>query len=116
MLTGYLETFAYAARIDDEIVATEFHLQGGWPYGHFSYLSLNVEEMFVTGRPSYPVERTLLTTGVLEAALESRYRGHVRVETPHLDIAYQSYTELPWRAEGPRPQIETREWQLEIGD
>ena len=116
MLTGYLETFAYAARIDGDVVATEFHLQGGWPYGHFSYLSLNIEEMFVSGQPSYPVERTLLTTGVLEAALESRYRGHIRVETPHLDIVYASYTTLPWRAEGMRPQIETGEWKLESRD
>jgi hypothetical protein len=39
------------------------------PYAYFSYLSLNTEEMFATGKPSYPVERTLLTTGALEAAL-----------------------------------------------
>ncbi len=103
MLTDYVEGFAYAARVGDEIVATEFYLQGGSPHAHFSYLSLNVEEMFVSGVPTYDAKRTLLTSGVLEAALESRYRGHVRVETPYLDVAYRSYTSLPWRAQGPRP-------------
>ncbi len=99
---GDLETFAYAARINDQIQACEVFL-GGDPHPHFSYLSLNVEEMFVTGQPTWPVERTLLTTGILEAALDSRHRGHVPVETPYLDIAYRSYDRVPWRPTGPRP-------------
>ena len=53
--------------------------------------------MFVTGRPRYPVERTLLVTGALEALMESRYRGHVRIETPHLNVAYEPYREPPIR-------------------
>ena len=28
-------------------------------------------------------------TGALEQLLESRIHGHVRIDTPHLDIAYQ---------------------------
>ena len=103
MLTGYVTDFGYAVRGDDGIQATEFFLQAGINHSHFSYLSLNIEEMFVTGRPTWPVQRTLLTTGILEAALESRFRGHVRVETPHLDVAYRSYTAIPWRPTAPRP-------------
>ncbi len=97
-----LKTFAYAARIDNAIHACEVHLPED-PHPHFSYLSLNVEEMFVTGQPSWPVARTLLTTGVLEAVLDSRYQGHVRISTPHLAIAYTSYTTIPWRPTNPRP-------------
>jgi hypothetical protein len=99
---GLLQGFAYAARIDNAIHACEVYLPED-PHAHFSYLSLNVEEMFVTGRPSYPVERTLLTTGTLEALLDSRYQGHVRLPTPHLAIQYQSYVTVPWRPTGPRP-------------
>jgi hypothetical protein len=99
---GLLQGFAYAARIDHAIHACEVYLPED-PHAHFSYLSLNVEEMFVTGRPSYPVERTLLTTGTLEALLDSRYQGYVRLATPHLTIQYQSYTTVPWRPTGPRP-------------
>ena len=108
MLEGYVRDLAYAARTADGIVATEFYAQGHGdvvegPFAHFSYLSLNVEEMFLTGKPSYPVERTLLTTGVLEAALTSRFEGHRRVETLWLDVSYQSYESFPWRPTGPRP-------------
>ncbi|HTE20819.1 MAG TPA: hypothetical protein VK689_20835 [Armatimonadota bacterium] len=85
------------------MLATEFYLQNSPPHSHFSYLSLNVEQMFLTGKATYPVERTLLTTGVLEAALESRYQGHVRVETPYLDVRYTSYERLPWRPTCARP-------------
>ncbi|MCE7989129.1 MAG: hypothetical protein DYG89_48870 [Caldilinea sp. CFX5] len=99
---GLLQGFAYAARIDNAIHACEVYLPED-PHAHFSYLSLNVEEMFVTGKPSWPVERTLLTTGTLEALLDSRYQGHVRLATPHLQIQYQSYTTVPWRPTGPRP-------------
>ena len=103
MLNGYVTDLAYAGMANGQIQGTEFYLQNGSPHAHFSYLSLNVEEMFVTGIPTYPVERTLLTSGILEAALDSRYQDYVRLETPHLDIVYHSYTSLCWRPTGQRP-------------
>ncbi|HMN27746.1 MAG TPA: hypothetical protein PKE45_06270 [Caldilineaceae bacterium] len=99
---GVLETFAYAGRVAGEIQACEVFV-GEDPHAHFSYLSLNVEEMFLSGKPTYPVERTLLTSGVLDAVLESRYRGSIRLETPYLDVAYRSYESPPRRPTGPRP-------------
>lgn len=103
MLNGYVTDMAYAARVRGEVQATGFCLQHGPPHAHFSYLGLNIEEMFVTGVPSYPAERTLLTTGVLEAAMDSRHRGHVRVETPHLDVTYRACEKVPHRPTGRRP-------------
>ena len=108
MLNGYVHDLAYAARLDGRIEAAEFYAQGhgggaGGAHAHFSYLSLNIEEMFLSGRPTYPVERTLLTSGVLEAALDSRHQGHRRLETPHLDVEYRSYETLPWKPTGTRP-------------
>lgn len=55
----------------------------------FSPLVNNIEQMFLTGVASYPIERTLLTTGLTAAGVESLHQGQVRIETPHLDIAYQ---------------------------
>ena len=108
MLNGYVTELAYAARVEGQIQASGTYAQGhggpeGGSYAHFSYLGLNIEEMFLSGKAQYPVERTLLTSGVLEAALTSRYEGEVRLETPWLDVAYQSYENMPRRPRGARP-------------
>jgi hypothetical protein len=43
-----------------------------------------------TGRPSYSVERTLLTGGVLSALLQSRAERGTWLPTPHLaDLRYE---------------------------
>ncbi len=55
----------------------------------FSPLVNHMERMFLTGKPSYPVERTLLTTGLTAAGVESLYRGQTKFDTPHLAIRYQ---------------------------
>ena len=54
----------------------------------FSMLVHGIPEMFETGRGPDPVERTLLTTGALSFLMESAYRGHVRLETPDLQVSY----------------------------
>ncbi|MEO7650570.1 MAG: hypothetical protein ABIZ80_08870, partial [Bryobacteraceae bacterium] len=64
-------------------------LEDGRPHHHFECLVRNIEKMFETGKPPYKVERTLLTSGVLDFALESRFRGHKRLKTPELDVQYQ---------------------------
>jgi len=99
---GKIRGWSYAARVDGEVLSTSFNSHGN-PYPHFSYLSLNAQEMFLTGKPQYPVERTLLVSGVLDGLMESRYQGHVRIETPHLDVRYRSYDKAPIRPTNPRP-------------
>jgi hypothetical protein len=54
--------------------------------------------MFLTGKEIIPLERTLLTTGLTAAGVESLYRNQTRYETPHLNIKYQPSTESTfWR-------------------
>jgi hypothetical protein len=103
LVNGYTTSWGYAARTEGQVQATEFFLQPGPPYSHFSYLSLNVEEMFVTGTPVYPVERTLYTTGMLAAAMESRYLKHAVIPTPELDVQYQPAAREPIRPHGRQP-------------
>ena len=55
----------------------------------FGAQGLAVHEMFLTGQPQYPVERSLLTTGTHAALMDSRYLGGVRIETPWLDVSYK---------------------------
>ncbi|MEZ5362551.1 MAG: hypothetical protein R2748_09520 [Bryobacterales bacterium] len=71
-----------------EPVSTLMYLQNGRPHPHFGCLVMNIEKMFETGVATYPVQRTLLTSGMLDFALESRFQGHKRLATPQLDVDY----------------------------
>ena len=102
-LNGYAKEWSYATRVDGQTLATGLRTHGP-PYPHFSYLGLNIEAMFLSGEPQYPVERTLLVSGALDALMDSRHRGHIRLETPHLDVAYRSYETMPIRPTGPLPK------------
>jgi hypothetical protein len=73
----------------EDLPATLFWTQEARPLGHFGFLVQGIEQMIFTGRPTWPVERTLLTTGILAAGFQSLHQGGKRIETPHLAIAYQ---------------------------
>jgi hypothetical protein len=70
-------------------LATIHYTQEARPFGHFSFLLQGIERMIVTGKPTWPVERTLLVTGILAALFQSLQQGGARVETPHLAVRYQ---------------------------
>lgn len=82
-------TFAARLRGEERIASCAFYLQQPDPFGHFAYQLKAIETMIHTGHAVYPVERTLLTTGILDAVMISRAEKGRRVETPHLDIRYQ---------------------------
>jgi hypothetical protein len=79
------------------------------PWGNrnlFQALSHAIQHHFRQGRSPYPVERTLLTTGMVEAAMRSRVVGR-RVETAHLQIAYAPRDFREFRETGATWQILT---------
>ena len=91
MLNGFSSAFGFAGRIHDQSqpVAAHFYLQEPG-FGHFSYLTHNLETMYITGKETYPPERTLLTTGILDSVMTSRFENHRRIETPWLaEVKYQ---------------------------
>jgi hypothetical protein len=94
MLNGHTRarTFAGKLRNKAEPVGTHFGFlkpEGHRSLPHFDGLVHCIEEMFVTGKPCYPVERTLLTTGTLAFLFESR-AWKKRIETPELRIRYRA--------------------------
>ncbi len=89
MSPRHVREFAFAGRMHGhaEPVACWYELPKP-QRDHFSFLVQNVAQMMVTGKPSYPAERTLLTTGMLAFLMDSRAEGHRRIETPELTVAY----------------------------
>lgn len=71
------------------------------PLMHFTSQVRGIDAMMRTGRPSWPVERTVLTSGMLDALLRSGHEGGRRMETPHLGRSYRS--DWDWRQPPPPP-------------
>ncbi len=100
----------FACRLagEKEPRATNFFV-GPWGNRNlFMALSNAIQTHFRIGRSPYPVERTLLTTGVLAAAVDSKLAGRA-VETPHLDIAYRARDFSALREKGESWKVITRD-------
>ena len=88
MLPGYAAGTAMSVQLrGGEPQATYIEERKGY-YPHFSYLTKAIELFVHTGASPYPVERTLLTSGILDRALTSRFEGGKKLVTPELEIAY----------------------------
>jgi hypothetical protein len=89
LLNGAIMDYNIAARVAGQgIVSTQFFLPPSPNLTDSACLAAKIEQMFQTGSVAFPVERTLLTTGVLEACLHSRHKLNQRLETPQLAVSY----------------------------
>ncbi len=86
LLNGHVLDFTFAAKLRGESKPASclFHLPPPPGARFFDAQVANLEKFFETGKAPYPVERTLLTTGILDAVMRSHQRGGVRIETPEL--------------------------------
>ncbi len=104
LMNGLVQDFNFAAMLEGrpEPFSTQMYLP--MPPARtslanfFSPLVNNAEMMFLTGKSPIPIERTLLTTGLTAAGVESLHRNQARYDTPHLAINYAAPHESTfWR-------------------
>ena len=88
-------------RTDGGKRSTTFWTQEARPYMHFTYLVKGTEQMFHTGKPTWPAERTLMTSALLDALLISKSKNNAIVPTPYLNIKYT--TDWNWKQPPPPP-------------
>ncbi len=93
MLDGAIKYFNFAARVKGmpKPQSTQFLLTPVPNVTYSACLVSKIEQMFATGVAPYPVERTLIVSGMLESCLTSKVQDHKRLETPHLGVVkYQA--------------------------
>lgn len=106
LMNGLVRDFTFAAQIDGQTKPFSTQMYLPMPDGRttlasfFSPLVYNAEQMFLTGKEQYPVERSLLTSGLLIAGTESLSHGQQRIDTTYLaDVQYQpSAASTFWRS------------------
>jgi len=101
LLNGLVGDITAAARIrgQRDPLSTQFYLGGGGstqPH-NFDALAWQIEKFIHTGRPVQPLQRTLLTSGLVTAGVESLFQNGKLLDTPHLQIAYQPNPESTFR-------------------
>ena len=90
ILNGHHDETTFAARVAGRAdrPSTLFYLPPPPGASFLGALAVKIEDFLTAGKAPYPVERTLLTGGILDWALESRVRDHARLETPDLSVSY----------------------------
>jgi hypothetical protein len=89
MLNGALQDYNFAARVRGSgIISNQFLLTPTPNVTYSACLVSKIEQMFATGNAPYPIQRTLLTSGILEACLTSKVENHKQLPTPQLAVAY----------------------------
>lgn len=104
LLNGLIQDFNFAGRLKGraELFSTQMYLPmppARTSLANFFTPQVNhIETLILTGKSPYPVERTLLTSGLVEAGVDSLHQEQRRIETPHLEVMYQAPKESTfWR-------------------
>jgi hypothetical protein len=98
LLNGLISDFVYAGRVKGfgQEISCQMHLP--MPYGRattanfFNPLSHHIERTVVDGKAPYPVERTLITSGMTMAGAESVHLGGAPVLTPEMRVNYRAFS------------------------
>lgn len=104
LLLVNINDFNYAGLRGDngEIISCQMYLpmpgHSATTADFFHPLVRHIEDLVLENRAPYPVERTLLTSGMTLAAVDSLHRGEALVQTPEMKVVYQGPKESTfWR-------------------
>jgi hypothetical protein len=97
-----IRDFNYAGlKKDGQILSCQMYLpmptHGSTTADFFNPLVRHLEDLVLNRRANYPIERTLLTSGMVIAGVDSLHRGQTPVETPEMTIAYEAPLESTFR-------------------
>lgn len=99
-----IQDFNYAGLRSDsnEIISCQMYLpmptHSATTADFFNPLVRHIETMVLESRVPYPVERTLLTSGMTLAAVDSIHNGDALVTTPEMEVVYEAPRESAfWR-------------------
>jgi len=103
LLLDGLHDFNYAGMLDDgSIVSCQMYLpmpgHGSTTADFFNPLVRHVETTVIEKKTPYPIERTLLTSGMVIAGVESLHTGQV-VATPTMNVQYKAPSESTFWAD-----------------
>ncbi len=110
LLNGLVQDFNFAAHLTEQQQPFSTQMYLPMPPARstlanfFSPQVQHAEQMFLTGNEPYPLERTLLTSGLTEAGVDSLHQGEIKVETAHLAVTYQPNPASTFWQE-PRPAL-----------
>ena len=88
-----IANFGVACRGPEDEIACQIWLPGH-PHAHFAFMVRQIESLVLTGVSPYPIERVLLTSGMLDVAMRSMSRGGSRLASPELIFGYDPVERL----------------------
>ncbi len=99
-----IQDFNYAGMLDDgSIVSCQMYLpmpgHGSTTADFFNPLARHIETMMIERRAPYPVERTLLTSGMVIGGVDSLFAGQKPIATPQMAVRYQGPRESTFWAD-----------------
>ena len=104
MFLTKIRDFNYAGHLSatDEILSCQMYLpmpgHGSTTADFFNPLTRHIEDLILTGQAPYPVQRTLLTSGMVIAGIDSLYQEQQVIMTPEMGVRYRApESSLFWR-------------------
>ncbi len=102
-----IRDFNFAGRLaDGQTVGCQMYLpmpgSSATTADFFNPLCYHVEQMFLTGQTAYPIQRTLLTSGMVIGGVESLFAGGAIIPTPEMAVEYHPAEESMFFPEAPQ--------------